>query len=712
MNQINDLPTPSDFGLGFDYSQWSPGTVVTLCNVPWSADYRDVVYFESNAALDSYLDGVSGPRIQLTSNHILPPGKPVRIPTPFNTANRFNYLRVHNPATPAGDSPRTYYYFINDLSYVSPNTTELNVQVDVWQTYIRSVTLGNCYIERGHIGIANSKNFDGYGRDYLTIPEGLDIGAEHAIVKAERHRLITVNDTDPEAPGAGVLVTSTASLEPPYGTVDNPVLKTADGSVMEGLPNGCGIYYFSSVSKFKAFLQFMSDKPWVTNCIVSVMVVPPSGIVTLNDFWTDYTLNNPNSSSQDTPTSTTFYKLLTVVNPSVINLIPNFRDGILPSRYAHLKKFLTHPYMSVELTTLSGNPLSLKPELVGSNDLTVVNEPHYAPPSPRMMFYVANYNRNNSLTTLWSEEWLDVATGVTDFPTFSVPNNSYLSYMASNRNSISFQHSAADWSQQRATASAQLAFDQASMGMATNTASTTASQNAANAQTSLSNQTAGYRAATGAAMGIASGLTAGPTGLVGGAMGALGEVANYAISVNQNNQSTAISNNLMRTQTDIGNRNAGFNRDTNVAFARFAAQGDYENAIAGINAKVQDAKLIPPTAAGQIGGDAFNLARYGIAIYGRVRTLPGAAMSAIGEYWLRYGYAVHRFSTIPSDYQVMEKFTYWKLKETYIRSQTCPEGFRQAIRGIFEKGVTVWSNPDDIGVIDIGNNPVKAGVTL
>jgi len=38
--------------------------------------------------------------------------------------------------------------------------------------------------------------------------------------------------------------------------------------------------------------------------------------------------------------------------------------------------------------------------------------------------------------------------------------------------------------------------------------------------------------------------------------------------------------------------------------------------------------------------------------------------------------------------------------------------FKQAIRGIFEKGVTVWANPADIGTIDIGDNAPLEGVIL
>jgi hypothetical protein len=113
-----------------------------------------------------------------------------------------------------------------------------------------------------------------------------------------------------------------------------------------------------------------------------------------------------------------------------------------------------------------------------------------------------------------------------------------------------------------------------------------------------------------------------------------------------------------------------------------------------------------------VGGDAFLLAQYKWGYDIKVKMIQPAILNAVGEYMLRYGYAVNRFGQMPSTLQVMEKFTYWKLRETYITSAQCPEMFKQALRGIMEKGVTVWSNPADIGTIDMADNAPLTGITL
>jgi hypothetical protein len=189
-------------------------------------------------------------------------------------------------------------------------------------------------------------------------------------------------------------------------------------------------------------------------------------------------------------------------------------------------------------------------------------------------------------------------------------------------------------------------------------------------------------------------------------------MARYAIESGQTAGQAAIEGGQVQQRLGANVAAGKQVRDSNYDYGNFAAQGDYQTSIAAINAKVQDARMIQPTTSGQVGGDAFNLAVYKWGIFARLKILQPAAMALIGEFWLRYGYAINRFTVMPSTYQVMDTFTYWKLRETYITSSTCPESFRQTIRGIFEKGVTVWNDPTKIGNVDMATNNPLPGVTL
>jgi len=110
------------FGHDFSYAAWSPNSALSLHNVPWDAAYRDIVNYGSQGALDAYLNTVKGPEYTTGASY-LKPFEPVTIGLPFNKCFKYNYLRVTNPAQPLGnnvDEPRTFYYFITGVQYMSP----------------------------------------------------------------------------------------------------------------------------------------------------------------------------------------------------------------------------------------------------------------------------------------------------------------------------------------------------------------------------------------------------------------------------------------------------------------------------------------------------------------------------------------------------------------------------------------------------------------
>lgn len=229
--------------------------------------------------------------------------------------------------------------------------------------------------------------------------------------------------------------------------------------------------------------------------------------------------------------------------------------------------------------------------------------------------------------------------------------------------------------------------------------------------------------------GVANAVGSAVTGNIGGVAGAIAGTAigawtnqmtydNNVSSANQqlantqttNNASTSQANAYSLAQTNLGNQQTMQFADMNRQLAQATAQGDYENTIAGINAQVQQTQTVPPTTSGALGGDAFNLANGLIGVMVRFRQIPPAAMQAIGEVWLRYGYYVQRFMKLPENLMAMSNFTYWKLHELYVRSSTCPEEYRLTIKGIFESGVTVWTDPDKIGVTDYADNTPLSGI--
>jgi hypothetical protein len=719
VNAIHDLPTESTFGYDHNYSAWAPNSHVTICKVPWNSSYRDIVRFTNRAALNTYIDSAGGEVISVLDAVYLKMGQPIDLDIPFSVANTFNYLRVYNPSQPitspgGSDQPVYFYYFVTNVEYIAPNTTRFNVQLDVWQTFGYEITFGMAFLERGHMGIAADNAFTDHGRQFLNVAEGVDIGNEYNVAQNYQH---SIGSARGPLQDYDILVMTAASFSGDLGTTANPNLSSATGSMMENLPSGCEIYWIDG-SHFNQFMSDLSAKPWISQAIVSITAIPNNaqsryGLM-LNDFAAPGLPSMPAGSIKQV-------LIGSLTNPS-ITLASNWRDSILnvriPAQYRILKKLLTFPYCALEMTTYTGQPIILKPEAWDNPDIQIEENPHLIPGSARVVFYPNGYNALPGSTSTTDAngvvndngEFLDLATSITNFPTFSLVNNSYIAFLAGNKNSIAFQNQSADWSQQRALTGNQLSFDQASAGMDLTNKLNELNINASTQNTSLANETAGFNNIQGGLNGLASGLANGKA--IDGGLAFLNSGINQAITQNQNNQALNISTNLRNSSTNAGIANAAYQRDTNKSYADYASKGDYHNAIAGITAKVQDAKLTQPTTSGQVGGDAFNLTRYHWGVDVKVKILQGSAMNTVGMYWLRFGYQMNIWTVPPADLHCMTKFTYWKLRESYITAAKCPELFKETIRGIFEKGVTVWRNPSDIGNVTLFDNAIVTGINL
>lgn len=702
-----------------DAATWTADSDITLTNVPWNNDYRDVVYFKSTNELNKYIDTRVNRNVNFTNARYAKTDEPITLDIPYAAGSLFNYVRVYNPAQPVDaqvgglDVPMYYYYFIVGVKHTAPNTTTIIVQLDIWTTYVRRFSFGRCYVEQGHLGIANEANFRNYGRDFLTVPEGLDTGSDYVSVVQKKEQI-----TQPVQGQYSILVASSVQLEADPGTVTNPQLNAAEGSLFSGLPSGASYYVWQTANEFMAFMKAYSKKSWVTQGIMSITVIPP-----ITRYFPLSALGAKLSIGGYRAPGGQGYK-------NDVPFFANWRDNAairnyIPPQYRHLRKFWTYPYMAIRMTTDTGQVVILKPEAWNSRDARLREQVALIPPNQRVVWWPREYNSRvsaeTSVESADSGQGLANGVGITNFPTLAIVNNGAIAYLAANAHSISFGATAADWAQQKAMRGNQLGYDQATAGMDANTALTenslAAQRKALNIGNTLSGQqaamnsiqTAGGSAIGGAAVGgLPGALVGGAGGLTAGVIGNIGTM----MQQNANNQQYNASAAGARGANSIMNANGAYIRDTNKTTADWAARGDYENEIRGQNARLRDAQLTPPSIAGQVGGEALNLLNYQNGITVDWMMPDQASIKVIGDFWLRYGYAIGRFTRIPNDLMVMDKFTYWKMKETYVTAANVPESVKQSMRGILEKGVTVYSSPDYIGNVDMSDNKPIKGITI
>ena len=385
--------------------------------------------------------------------------------------------------------------------------------------------------------------------------------------------------------------------------------------------------------------------------------------------------------------------------------------------YADLAKLHAYPYSVIEATTLTGNPVYLKPQLVSGNTLDWYWLGAALMPFARACFFARNYGTpyamadveysffgidgNEHMGLIPAGDFMDSAVWVLDFPQFAIVNNNYITYLASSANTRAYQYESAGWMLDRSNASSEMAYANASL-QAGNTELNADVMRAALEENAGRSRDLGF---VNTLAGIAGNAFTGnvPGAFVSGVSGAIGNNMSYDNAMNMAAASYATSMNTASTARDVAGNNQ--------RLARYVNQGDYQNRVAGIDATVQDAALRPPSTVGQMGGNGFNW-KNGLGIIQLTwKTISGAALAAAGDYFRRYGYAVRRWLPLGevSSMLCMSHFAYWKVLETTVTAAYANESERQTIRGVFEKGVTLWATPEDIGTTTLAENHPIAG---
>ncbi len=636
--------------------------------------------FDSVDARDNYLKNQAVNRYRIPNNTTIRPGHPITIGLPYNAVQGCNYLLLNASQNPIPkDAPASYCYFIESMDYVSPHSTQLVLQLDVWATYQFWCDFGYSYVERGHIGIANSNaTLDPSSMcKYYDIPEGLDTGSQMAVARQYYFNF--------GAKGWTSILAITNDLSKNPGTVSKPTSQTASGTQIDNLISAANVYAVDNGIEARMLISGLGEKGWIGRNLQSLYLLP--------------TIFIEKGSSESIHEQYSFIQEIHAYLPygkdydwTVGDFIGEIYNKI-PSRYKQLKKLCIYPFSCITASNQSGAVAQYKPQFLKSRYVTFKFRTTVLAPFARTVAYLQSYNSQGSTdvesqwtvpsgmvtekVTIDGGDWLENAIVFDDWPQFPILNDSYNTYLATTARSRAYSYDSAGWSRDKAQMSANLDYLTAQKRM-----DTTRKKNAINNANSVA------QASINAASSFASGKST----------DAIAGITSSAANVAAN----------MATQ-DLDLKQSAWEADNNYKLSNATIKGDYENTIAGINATVQDAQITSPAIAGAAGGMGFNLSHGYLGMRINLKMMSTGAIANIGEYWLRYGYAIRRFLHVPQKLVCMTHFAYWKLQDTYLKCSRGTEVDRQAIRAIFTKGVTVWSNPDEIGMIDPANNTAKSG---
>lgn len=165
--QFPDLQTVNvyKFQNTFDYTRWNEKTKLKLCNVLWNSEYADVVKFDTDSERDSWFDSLDAYAVELRSSARVAPDGYVKLPIPYDVLARYNYLYIDMPIATSANDPldyetesgvRRWYFFLNDIRYMSPSATQAFVIPDIWTNFQNQIEIPYMLLERGHAPVAYS----------------------------------------------------------------------------------------------------------------------------------------------------------------------------------------------------------------------------------------------------------------------------------------------------------------------------------------------------------------------------------------------------------------------------------------------------------------------------------------------------------------------------------------------------------------------------
>lgn len=356
----------------FDYGAYTGTLEVKLCSVKWSEDQPHRVCFDSEESRRSYFAGIDG--VELTSQINLTPSTTIRVPIPFTSCVKYNYLACTTPPlTGSGDLPYTsdakkeWYYFIDEVTYISPSTTELVLQLDTWTTFQFDINVERIDLERGHLPTTyttvttflNNPLNNTRGLLYAepeTPPAPVKVSKNnfYPLASSELYAVIAWK-TSPARMESLEAATSYSSWGLAWD-INTQYLNPSPGySAPPGgeiIPNGYGLTCFPA-SELETFCENLSEQ-WQTglNYIQAIYLVPKDFI-------------KISSSITRQIAGITHYYVMNQGEQSLANLSFSKSDFGYEDNYVELAKLYTSPYSWISVTNTSGDEV-----IIGVEDTT------------------------------------------------------------------------------------------------------------------------------------------------------------------------------------------------------------------------------------------------------------------------------------------------------------------------------------------------------
>lgn len=312
----------------------------------------------------------------------------VKVPVNAEEIGNACYICFKNQA-----SGKWYYAFVTQVIYINPETSLLNFEIDVYQTFLFDMFIRDCDISREHVANDDFKT--------NTIQEPVDVG-DYVIAHEE---VQVLGDLDSNYP---FIILSAIDLLSDPGTLEEPKVTAAQGGVYGGLPSAVRAYLVEphqwGTSSITAIMEALSSYPWVSQSILAIYALPSfgfSGTVTVRQSAMGFNIGVISDSSSPFRSG---------AGSALIgweSKFPSYKN----------KKMYTSQFSFIECLLPNGNRFVLKPEFI-KDSAPVVMLVTTLIPAPNFYFYTPDYCGAE-------EDFLLNANNISGFPCFPVQNNTY-----------------------------------------------------------------------------------------------------------------------------------------------------------------------------------------------------------------------------------------------------------------------------------------------
>lgn len=414
----------------FDYNRWKNDTQIHMCNVLWNSDYKDVVKFDTDEIRDNYFDNIINKAVKLQTVFHTPPVDTIKVPIPYGVATKYNYCWVDLPIMTSEneklnyeqtDRYRRYYYFINSVTQLAPSSSQLNVKIDSWITFINNVNISYMMLERGHAPMSIT-DVDSYLKNplnnnkFLLAPD-VDFSNNFDIVKTSD--FIPVNNGTKY-----ILISSTMSVDyiksyiiPTKLSNTNTPATYSDSSSRNGyqyIVNG----YEWNLGGYDLNNSFTDSSPFQSTdnitpnntCTFAVKAIDASKFFSsiseispfiFKTFKACYMVDDT-MFEKDEEISFFNVSIYTVkeVRDSILYNLSLTRDTFkFDDKYKEITKLYTFPYSRIEVTDNNGNTKSFKIE--NTSDVKLIKDVSLAFPYLSIQTYLIGINGSGSTSYKW-----------------------------------------------------------------------------------------------------------------------------------------------------------------------------------------------------------------------------------------------------------------------------------------------------------------------